>query len=126
MATCSPRALKNVRLSRIELLDRAGKVVARSTRAKAFRIGKPTVPYPDRCLPYARQRPHGLSKAGTRPFDGNVSAETRHRLWLYVRMKPGFLRTARARPTRCRAIFTTLGGHTFDAHIDRLGTWPTG
>jgi len=122
----SPRALKNLRLTSIELFDKNGKVITRSARAEAFRIGKPQVSYPDRCLPYARHRPYHLSKAGTRPFKGRVAPNTRHRLWLHVRMVPGYWAAVRARPTRCRITFTTAAGKTLKATIDQVGGWPTG
>lgn len=112
-------------LSAEELLDKRGKVVTRSARAEAFRIGKPQVSYPDRCLPYAQQRPYHLSKIGTRPFDGNVAPNKRHRLWLHVRMAPGYWAAARARPTRCRITFTAATGKTYKATIDQVGGWPT-
>lgn len=122
----SPRTLKKLRLASIELLDKTGKVVARSARTEAFRIGKPQVSYPDRCLPYARQRPYHLSKSGTRPFDGHIAPHKRHRLWLHVRMAAGYWRAARARPARCRITFTTATGKTYKATIDQVGGWPTG
>jgi hypothetical protein len=122
----SPRALKNLRLSSIELLDKAGKVVARSTRAEAFRIGKPRVSYPDRCLPYARQRPYHLTKANTRPFRGQITPGQRHRLWLHVRMAGDYFRIARTRPARCRITFTSSSGTPLKASINQVGSWPTG
>lgn len=120
------RGLRGLRLASIELLDKGGAVVTRSLRAESLRIGKPQVGYPDRCLPYARQRPNQLSKAGTRPFDGKIAPRERHRLWLHVRMVPGYWRAARARPTSCRITFTDGAGMTYKATIDQVGGWPTG
>jgi hypothetical protein len=124
LRTCRP--MKNLRLTSIELLDKTGQVVVRSTRTEAFRIGKPQVNYPDRCLPYARRRPHHLSKAATRPFDGSIAPKSKHRLWLHVRMAGDYGRAARARPTTCRITFTTATGKIHRATIDQVGTWPTG
>lgn len=122
----SPRTLKNLRLSSIELLDKTGKVVARSKRAEAFRIGKPRVSYPDRCLPYARQRPYHLTKANTQPFKGQITPGQRHRLWLHVRMAGDYFRIARTRPASCRITFTSSGTKPLQATIDQVGSWPTG